>query len=55
MIVKSFYTAIAVSRKKIVKYTTFKHWSKEFFDDFKKSLIPYFVKADEFDGIFRLR
>ena len=42
-------------KEKIVKYITFKHWSKEFFDNFKKNLIQYFVKADEFDGIFRLR
>ena len=33
----------------------FKYWLKEFFDDIKKNLIQYFVKADEFDGFVRLK
>ena len=41
-------------KEKIAKYTMFKYWLKEFFDDIKKNLIQYFVKADEFDGFVRL-
>ena len=40
--------------KKIVKYTVFKYWSKDIFDDVKKNLIQYFVKVDEFSSFVKL-
>ena len=42
-------------KEKIVRYTRFKYWSKELFDDVKKNLIQYFVKEDELDFAGRLR
>ena len=41
-------------KEKIVKYTKFKYWSKEFFDNVKKNLIQYFVKIDDYDRMVKL-